>query len=102
RRRVGPRIALVRMVDVGVRIDMEDGQPGMPAADGTHDGMRDGMISTEADQRIARLQRAPHITLDSLPRIDRAIENDVTMIDQRTWSAEVNARLAPTTVDVGK
>ena len=58
-RGVGPRVVLIGMIDVGVRVDVEDGQARMAAAHGAHDRIGDGMVAAEADQRIARIQRAP-------------------------------------------
>jgi len=50
---VRSRIALIGVIDVGMGIDMEDGQRRVAPMDSAHDRMRHGMIAAEADQRIA-------------------------------------------------
>jgi hypothetical protein len=63
--------------------------------------MSDGVVAAEADQRIARLERAPHIALDHDPRVARVVELDITVIHEPARSAEVDAGLAPYAAGVG-
>jgi hypothetical protein len=53
RRRVGARITLIFVVNIRVRVDMENGQFGVVATHGAHDGMRDGVVTAQTDQGIA-------------------------------------------------
>ena len=53
RRGVGARVVLVRVVNIGVRVDMKDGQIGVTATYCAHDRMSDGMVAAEANQWIA-------------------------------------------------
>jgi len=41
------------VVDIGVRVDMKDGQTAVTATHRAHDRMRDGMVAAEANQWIA-------------------------------------------------
>jgi hypothetical protein len=70
---------------------MQDAQFGMTSTYCAHDRMSDRMITTEANQRIARLQGPPHVLLDEVPRITGAVKLDVTMILKPSCNAQVDA-----------
>src|SRR5215468_40281 len=53
RRSVGSRVALISMVNIGMRVYMEDGQIGVTPAYCAHDRMSYGMVAAEANQWIA-------------------------------------------------
>ena len=58
------------------------------------------MVATQADQRIARFQRAAHIPLDEVPRIGGRIEVDIAVIHECARGAQVDACFAPDAVRI--
>jgi hypothetical protein len=79
------------MVNIGVRVDMQDAQFGMTPTHCAHDRMSDRMIATETNQRIACLQGACHMLLDEVPRITGAVKLNVTMILKPAGDAQFDA-----------
>src|SRR5215470_10022181 len=53
RRGVRMAVALEVIVEIGVSVEMNDGQVFEVAAEGAHDGISDGMIATETDGTLA-------------------------------------------------
>ena len=77
---MGPRIVLIGVINVRVRVNMQDAQFGMAPADRAHDRMGDCVVATEAYQRIARLQYIAHVPFDEVPWITLPVELNVSMI----------------------
>src|ERR1051325_8641952 len=98
---MGSRIALVRIVDVGVRIDVDDGELAVPAAHRAKDRMRDGVIAAEADQRSARGHRGGDTAREDVPRISGSLELDVAAIDDSPSNREIYSRFTPAGICVG-
>ena len=95
-------IALIGVVNIGVRIDMQDGQLGMALTHRTHDRMRDGMIAAETNQSIARLDCASDLSLDDIPRISHTVELDIAVVNESAWGTNIDPRFAPAAIAVGK
>src|ERR1700735_1216774 len=72
-------VTLIGVVDIGVRIDMKDGQLGAAAAPRAHDRMRDGMIAAKTNQSIARLECADDPLIDDIPRISGTVELNIAV-----------------------
>lgn len=101
RRGVGSPIALIRFVDIGMRIDMQDRQTAVTATYRTQNGMCDGMITAEANQWITGIHDMRHFALDDIPRIGKPVELDIAMIDQAARGTHIKPGLAPTAIAVG-
>ena len=99
-RGMGAWIALVGMVDVRVRVDVQDGQLRVVRAEGTQDRMGQRMVAAEADQRLAGGQNGPGFAFDSRPGVFALVEAKVATVDEPARFAEVDARLAPVAVRI--
>jgi hypothetical protein len=75
-------IALIGIIDIGVRIDMKYCQMAVTATHRTHDRMGDGMVAAEANQWIAGLHRVGHLLLDDIPWIGATVELDIAMVNE--------------------
>jgi hypothetical protein len=83
-----------------MRIDMQDRQARMMAAHRAQDGMRDRMVTTQAQYATTRGHDAIHRALDQFPRVRGAFERDIAVIDEAARSAEVDTGFAPLAVGI--
>jgi hypothetical protein len=95
-------IALVGIVDIRVRINMKDGQLAVTATYRTHNRMRDGMITTETDQSIPRLDCTGDPLLDDIPSISDTVELNIAMVKESARDTYVDTGFAPAAIAVGE
>ena len=54
---VGESVALEFVVQIGMGVDVEDGETGEPAGDRTHDWIGDGVIASESERGAAVIEQ---------------------------------------------
>ena len=97
RERAGMRIpiALELVVQVRMRIDVQDGRPRKHLMHGTHDGIRDGMIPAERDHAVPACQHTRNAGLDQAPGARIVRQNEITRVGHGTRRTEVHQVFGP-------
>jgi len=101
RRSMRARIALIGIVDVGMRIEMQDGEPRMPPPNRPQHRMGDRVVAADRNQGCTGFQRTPDRFSDLVPfpGVSLRAESDVAVILEPAF--EIDAGLGPAAVAVG-
>jgi hypothetical protein len=87
-------VAFEFVVEIGVRVEVEDGQAGDVLAEGAHNWQGNGVVATQADRAQTVVEQLTDFPFD---RGERLIENEfqIAGIAARTLGAEVDAGFRP-------
>ena len=87
-------VAFERIVQIGVRVDMQNGQTLHRSAHGANRGERDRVVAAENDRANPGVHHARHAVVDRGSHIV-PVEANVTRISQHARSGDVHEHFRP-------
>src|SRR2546427_12133695 len=87
-------VTLQFIVEIGMGVEVNDGEVCVLFADGPQDGIGNRMVAAQADWPVPRVEQVTHCTLDS-GECGGGGKIQVTSVGERRICTEVEARFAP-------